>query len=196
MTEPTVPSIHPPNATRQARRVEQVTAPEVKISPEVLRTLHDPERIPSDLLAWLGWGENVPVWPESEDARRDIIRRSHRLHGQIGTAAGLRAGARLTDAKVTRLITPPATTFLGSWSEDARREWLNGMPQLRIYPRRQRTTAQAPMLSSTWAGATGEPPLVSEAMFRATARTTVWLAIKLGGCWKPEGLFYPESLQS
>lgn len=169
-----VPSLHPPNATRQARRVEQVTAPEVSISPEVLRTLHDPDRIPADLLAWLGWGENVPVWPDSEQARRDIIRRSHRLHAQIGTVAGLRAGARLTDAQVTRLITPPATTFLGSWSEDARREWLNAMPQLRIYPRRQRTTAQAPMLGSTWAGATGEPPLVSDAMFRATARTTVW----------------------
>ncbi|MCL7930440.1 phage tail protein I [Halomonas llamarensis] len=172
MTEHTVQSIHPPNATRQARRVEQVTAPEAKISPEVLRTLYDPERIPSDLLPWLAWGENVPVWPDGDAARRDIIRRSHRLHGIIGTAAGLRAGARLTDAKVTRLITPPATTFLGSWSDDARREWLNAMPQLRIYPRRQRATAQSPMLGSTWSNS--EPPLVSDAMFRATARTTVW----------------------
>lgn len=174
MTEhaPLVPSLHPPNATSQARRVEQVTA--WNLDPHALRTLHDPERIPAELLAWLAWGENVPVWPESERAQRDIIRRSHRLHGQTGTAAGLRAGARLTNAEVTRLITPPATTFLGSWSEHDRRDWLNAMPQLRIYPRRARATAQAPMLGSTWAGANGEPPLVTDAMFRATARTTLW----------------------
>lgn len=163
-------SLHPPNATPQARRVEQATA--WSLDPEVLRTLYDPEQIPAELLAWLAWGENVPVWPDDERAQRDIIRRSRRLHAKIGTAAGLRAGARLTGAEVTRLITPPATTFLGSWSVEARREWLAGMPQLRIYPHRRRATAQAPMLGHTWAGT--EPALTSEAMFRATARTTLW----------------------
>lgn len=164
------PSLHPPNATPLARCVEQAVA--WSLDPQVLRTLYDPDQIPAELLAWLAWGENVPVWPDDERARRDIIRRSHRLHAKIGTAAGLRAGARLTGAEVTRLITPPATTFLGGWDEAARREWLAGMPQLRIYPYRRRATAEAPMLGHTWAGS--EPALTSEAMFRATARTTLW----------------------
>lgn len=171
MTE-RLPSILAPNATPLARAVEQASAP--RPSPAVLRTLYDPARIPAALLPWLAWGENVPVWPQGEAQRRDIIRRSHRLHGLIGTADGLRAAARLTGAEITRLITPPAKTFLGYWDDAARRDWLDAMPQLRLYPRRARATAQAPMLGSTWAGANGEPPLVSEAVFRATARTTLW----------------------
>jgi hypothetical protein len=171
MTEP-LASLLPPNATPLARAIEQASAP--RLTPQVLRTLYDPAHAPAALLPWLAWGEDVPLWPADEQQRREIIRRSHRLHGLIGTATGLRTVARLTGAEVTRLITPPAKTFLGHWDEAARRDWLAGMPQLRLYPHRTRATAQAPMLGSTWAGANGEPPLISEAVFRATTRSTLW----------------------
>ncbi|MBZ9576728.1 phage tail protein I [Modicisalibacter sp. MOD 31.J] len=171
MTDHLAPLL-PPNATAQARRVAQATTSDV--SPEILRTLYDPQRIPAELLPWLAWGENVPIWPDDERARRDIIARSRRLHGLIGTAAGLRAGARLTAGEVTRLITPPAKTFLGYWDAQSRRDWLAAMPQLRIYPRRARTVAQSLMLGHAHVGQPSEPALRSDAVFRATSRTTLW----------------------
>lgn len=172
MTDARKASLHPPNATPQARRVEQATAWD--LDPNTLRTLYDPERIPADLLPWLAWGENVPVWPESEQAQRDIIARSRRLHGLIGTAAGLRAGARLAASEVTRLTTPPAKTFLGYWDAQSRRDWLAAMPQMRIYPQRERAPAQGLMLNHDHLGHSAAPALRSDAVFRATSRTTLW----------------------
>jgi len=159
----------PPNTTALDRALEQVTAP--RLSPTLLRTTYDPATLPVDFLPWLAWGENVPVWPQGEAQQRDIIRRSHRLHGIIGTAAGLRAAARLTGAEVTRLISPPAKTFLGGWSEDARQEWLSAHPQLRLYPYRQRATAQGILLSQ---GFLDDVPVRTDALFRSTTRATLW----------------------
>src|SRR5690606_10031106 len=116
-------------------------------------------------------GENVPVWPEGEQQQRDIVRRSHRLHGLIGTAAGLRAAARLTGAEVTRIISPPAKTFLGGWSEEARREWLAANPQLRLYPYRQRAAAAGLLLAL---GFLREFPTRPAAVFAAAPRATLW----------------------
>lgn len=162
-------SLLPPNRTDLDAAIEQVCAP--SLSPEVLRTLHQPSQIPADLLPWLAWGEDVPVWPDDETARRDIIQRSHQLHGLIGTATGLRTAARLAQAEVTHLVTPPAKTYLGGWTESARRKWLAAMPQLRVYPRRSRSINTSMTLGS---GFIGDTPHRSDAVFRATARALIW----------------------
>ena len=167
MTE-SVASLLPPNTTNLDKALEQVAAP--ALSPVVLRSTYDPEAIPADLLPWLAWGENVPYWPADETQQRDMVARSHKLHGMIGTAAGLRAAARFTGAKVTRIIRPPAITFLGGWTEQARKEWLSAHPQLRLYPKRQRTSAQGFMLNSSFIS---EHPSKTDAPFRSTSRATL-----------------------
>ncbi len=161
-------SLLPTNATALEQAAAKACAP--TLSPAVLRTLHDPAKLPAALLPWLGWGENVPLWPESEVQQRDLIARSRRLHGLIGTSAGLREIARLTQAEITRIIRTPAKTFLGGWSEADRKAWLASHPQLRLYPRRSRATAQSLMLGY---GHMGESANVTEAVFRATTRAVL-----------------------
>lgn len=170
MTEP-VRTLLPPNTTTLDRAIEQVTAP--RLTPALLRTTYDPARIPLALLPWLGWGENVPLWPPGEAQQRQLVRDSHRLHGLIGTATGLRAIARHTGAAVTRLISPPAKTFLGGWSDAARREWLAAHPQLRLYLYRPRSPATGCMLRGVFLGADTHPAR-TDAPYRSTTRATLW----------------------
>lgn len=159
----------PRHATPFERALESATAPIDQH--EVLHTLALPDRIPAASLPWLAWGEDVPHWPDAEVERRDVTARSHRLHGLIGTAAGLREGARLTGARVTHIDAPPCKTFLGGRDEHARRRWLNAQPQLRLYPRRIRAAATGAHLGHDALGAMY--PVRTDARFRATLRATL-----------------------
>jgi hypothetical protein len=161
-------SLLPQNKTELDIALEQACIHD--LSPDVLRTLHTPDTIPEPLLPWLAWGEDVPVWPSDPAARRDIIQRSHALHGLIGTASGLKAAARLAHAKVTHLVSPPAKTFLGGWTDQARRDWLAAMPQLRVYPRRGRSRNTSVTLGGCFVG---DAPHRSDAVYRSTARTVI-----------------------
>lgn len=159
----------PRNASPLERAVEQVLGPQDPGAP-LIHTIPHPERIPAALLPWLAWGERVMHWPAGEAQRRSVAARSHRLHGLIGTAAGYRAGARLVGAQVTRIEAHPGKTFLGWWDADARAQWLAAHPELRLYARRERTTATGLMLGRDHAGAT---PVRTDAVFRATTRATL-----------------------
>lgn len=160
----------PPNASAFEHAAEQSTAPHDHSGP-----LHDlalPDRISAASLANLAWGEDVPLWPSTDAARRRITADSHRLHGLIGTEAGLRAGARWVKAKITHVNRPPAKTFIGGRDEAARRRWLDAQPQLRLYPTREKNIEQGLSLSHAFLGAT--PPTRTDALARATVLAVRW----------------------
>jgi hypothetical protein len=150
--------------------LEQVMRP---LDPGIarLRTLLQPWRLRADLLPWLGWGEDVPYWPEDESLQRGICWRSHALHGRIGTRAGFRELARFMGAEVRRIEGHPAKSFLGGWTPAARAAWLARQPQLRLYPRRARAAVTGHPLGHDWIG--GTPPARTDALARATVRATL-----------------------
>lgn len=163
-------SLLPPSATAAERAIEASAGP-ADPGVAVLRALMAPESIPAGVLAWLAWGEDVPAWPDADGARRDVTARSHRLHGRIGTKAGLASGARIAGGELTALVGPPAKTYLGWWDESSRRGWLSSMPQLRVYPRRTRSFGAGLCLAD---GCPGEFPAKIDTVTRATSRATVW----------------------
>lgn len=162
-------SLLPAHRTAWEQAVERVMRP---LDPgiERLRALMQPYRTRADLLPWLGWGEDVPYWPEAEALQRGICWRSHALHGRIGTRAGFQELARFMGAAVRRIDGHPAKSFLGGWTPAARAAWLARQPQLRLYPRRARATATGLPLGY---GYVGDHPSRTDALARSTLRATL-----------------------
>lgn len=161
-------SLLPRNATDLERALETIGAADPGL--DRLRTLTDPERIPTALLPWLAWAENVPSWPDDEASRRRIIANSHRLHGLIGTLAGLRAGAQGQAAALRHCDRPPGRTFLGGRDPAATLRWRQAQPELRLYPRRVRQAAEGCQLGGDFPGACwpGQTTAITRAAVRAT----------------------------
>lgn len=161
-------SLLPRNATALERALETVYPDDPGLG--ALRTLANPDQIPAAFLPWLGWSEDVPIWPDHEPGRRRIIANSHRLHGQIGTLAGLRAGAQWQNAALRHCYRPPGRTFLGGRDNAATLKWRKAQPELRLYPRRTRATAEGCQLGDDYLGAAW--PCQTMAMARSTQRAT------------------------
>ena len=166
---PATQTLLPANLTEWERAMERVMRP---LDPGIdrLRTLPQPHRIRADLLPWLGWGEDVPYWPDSEAMQRGICWRSHALHGRIGTRAGFRELARFMGAEMRRIEAHPAKSFLGAWTAESRAAWLAQQPQLRLYPRRTRAAETGLQLGH---GYCGEHASRTDAMARSTVRATL-----------------------
>lgn len=162
-------SLLPAHRSAWEQALEQVMRP---LDPgiERLRTLMQPYWLRADLLPWLGWGEDVPYWPDSEALQRAICWRSHALHGRIGTRAGFTELARFMGAAVRRIDAHPAKSFLGSWTAASRAAWLARQPQLRLYPRRTRATATGLQLGH---GYVLDYASRTDALARATVRATL-----------------------
>lgn len=153
----------PPNATATERAISKAIGPHVP-GVDLLRGVTSPKETPSWLLPYLGWGEDLPAWPADEQGRRHAIQSSPKWHALIGTASGLRTGARLTGADAVRIEEPPAKTFLGFWDSASRQRWLDAMPQLRIFQQRRRASVEGLCVND---GYLGEYPAVTSAMARS-----------------------------
>lgn len=161
----------PPNATPVEAAIEQTIGPRDP-GAQTLATLDDARRAPAALLPMLATLEDIPpVWPPDEAARRSLVWQAPRWHALIGTAAGIKTGARLAGADVVQLERPPAKTFLSGWSSEERAAWLSQQPQLWLKDGRVRTQAQAAHAGRDFAGACH--PARSDALARSHTRAMI-----------------------
>jgi hypothetical protein len=169
MTE--LPRLLPPNATPVEAAIEQTIGPRDP-GTETLATLDDARRAPAALLPMLATVEDIPpVWPPDDESRRSLVWQAPRWHALIGTAAGIKTGARLAGAEVVQLERPPAKTFLSGWTAEERAAWLKRQPQLWLKDGRLRTQAQAAHAGSDFAGACY--PARSDALARSHTRAMI-----------------------
>jgi len=161
----------PPNATPVEAAIEQTIGPRDP-GAGMLATLDDARRAPAALLPMLATVEDIPpVWPQDEAARRSLVWQAPRWHALIGTAAGIKTGARLAGAEVVQLERPPAKTFLSGWTSEERAAWLSQQPQLWLKDGRVRTQAQAAHAGRDFAGACH--PAQSDALARSHTRAMI-----------------------
>ena len=166
-----LPRLLPPNATPVEAAIEQTIGPRDP-GAELLATLDDARRAPAALLPMLATVEDVPpVWPDDEAARRSLVWQAPRWHALIGTASGIKTGARLAGAEVVQLERPPAKTFLSGWSAADRAAWLKQQPQLLLKDGRLRAMAQAAHAGRDFAGACH--PARSDALVRSHTRAMI-----------------------
>jgi hypothetical protein len=166
-----LPRLLPPNATPVEAAIEQTIGPRDP-GTETLATLDDARRAPAALLPMLATVEDIPpVWPPDESARRSLVWQAPRWHALIGTAAGIKTGARLAGAEVVQLERPPAKTFLSGWTAEERAAWLKQQPQLWLKDGRVRTKAQSAHAGRDFASACY--PARSDALARSHTRALI-----------------------
>lgn len=103
--------------------------------------LWNPETCPEHMLPWLAvslsvdlWRPEWPVWRKRK-ACRDALQNA-RLKG---TLAGMERYLAQVDAEVVSVTTPPVKAFAGkSYTKEELDRFYGVMPQLRIYPNRNR----------------------------------------------------------
>lgn len=135
------------------------------------------DSVEAELLPYLAEAMGVTdtaAWQKasSERERRAIIRGSYERHRTRGTAAGLIREAAEAGGRVLEIISPPSKFFLSSsYSVAERNAWLANMPEIRLYPRRERGKEQGMHLGSCFLGAGF---LVrSDAILRSRLRATL-----------------------
>lgn len=103
--------------------------------------LWNPDRCPEHMLAWLAvnlsvdlWRAEWPAWKKRQVCREALI--NARLKG---TRAALERYLGQVEAEVVSVTTPPVKMFAGkSYTKDELDRFYSVMPQLRIYPHRNR----------------------------------------------------------
>jgi hypothetical protein len=112
----------------------------------VITSAWDPDRCPVDDLPFLAWQFGLDLWDDGwpETRKREAVRKALWLHSLKTTPAGIKAHVALTGAEVLKITRPPARGFLRAAMDDAQRAaWLDGLPQIRIYPFYHRATVRA-----------------------------------------------------
>lgn len=125
-------------ASKFEEAVEATSASRWPLDWDLLRTLHDPDKIPADKLPILAWALSVdlwdPTWPIEK--KRSVVRSAIRDHSLKGTIAGVRRHLEIEDGDLVSYKTPPQRLFASdTLSKEELDAWLEGMPQLRIYRR-------------------------------------------------------------
>lgn len=140
----TWPALLPNNRTPWESAVEGANAARWPLPTDLVASVWSPDTCPADLLPYLAWAMSVDVWDDAwpETTKREVIRNSLKLHRLKTTLAGIKAHVALTGATVTRAIRPPAKQYMrGAMTEADRLAWLDGLPQIRIYPFATKATA-------------------------------------------------------
>lgn len=137
-------SLLPNNRTAFEHAVSATSAERSPLPAHLVADILDPERCPAHLLGYLAQSLSVDLWEEGwpEVKRREVCRRAYELHRLKTTVAGIKAHVELVGGTVERVIRPPASAHLrGVQTDEARVEWLDSLPQIRIYPYLTRSTA-------------------------------------------------------
>lgn len=164
----------PVNQTLWERALERVSAERYPLDADIIRRAKDPWECPPELLAYLAYELSVDLWDEQWPLakKRSVIARSIGLSRIKGTEAAIREAVGIMDGNVLSVIVPPDSLFLSvTRTPEEKAAWLAKMPQLRVYPRRMPATFAGFHVGAPLAGAF---PLVSDAFFHATPRTTIW----------------------
>jgi phage tail P2-like protein len=88
-------SILPPNSTQTERALEQAFgAQKPDLAP--VAQLMRPGLCPAPLLPWLAWALSVETWDHnwSEDAKREVLRKSIQVHRLKGTVQSVKAALK------------------------------------------------------------------------------------------------------
>lgn len=136
----TYQSLLPAASTAWERAVEEAGATFENL-PVPIADLWNPSKCPEHMLPWLAttlsvdlWRPGWPVWK-----KRQVIREAIELARIKGTRAALERYLAQVDAELVHIITPPAKMFLGrSMSKEELDQFYSVMPQLRVYPYRNR----------------------------------------------------------
>lgn len=139
-------SLLPPNATPLERALEDTFAGRfAALHPAVIASVWDPDTCPAEALAFLAWQLSIDLWDNAwpETKKREACRNALLLHSRKTTIAGIRDHLTLAGAELRKVIRPPARGFSrAAMTEDQRKAWLDGLPQIRIYPFATRTIAR------------------------------------------------------
>jgi hypothetical protein len=136
----TYQSLLPAASTAWERAVEEAGATFENL-PVPIADLWNPEKCPEHMLPWLAatlsvdlWRAEWPVWK-----KRQVVREAIQLARIKGTRAALERYLRQVDAELVHIITPPVKMFLGkSMTKEELDRFYAVMPQLRLYPHRNR----------------------------------------------------------
>jgi hypothetical protein len=136
----TYQSLLPAASTAWERAVEEASAT-FEILPVPIADLWNPDKCPEHMLPWLAvthsvdlWRPGWPVWK-----KRQVIREAIQLARLKGTQAALERYLAQVDAELVNIVTPPVKMFLGkSMSKEELDQFYAVMPQLRLYPYRNR----------------------------------------------------------
>ena len=108
---------------------------------EAIIRARNPYTCPEHLLSWLAADEGVTFWRESwsVDKKRFAIDEQIRLKPHLGKPEAIRGYLALAGTPLVASVRPGVGIHLGGEiSEEARSAWLGRLPQLRIYPYRER----------------------------------------------------------
>jgi len=132
-----IASLLPPNRTPLETALEATIAERLALSAHLIAAVWNPDTCPAHLLGHLAWGLSIDLWDDAlpETQKREVCRNALTLHSLKTTLAGIKAHVALVGSEVVRAIRPPATSFLYAAMTNAQRAaWLDGLPQVRIYP--------------------------------------------------------------
>lgn len=138
---PTTNHLLPNNATPWEKVVSLTSAARRGLPVDIIAWIDDPWKAPADALPWLAWAYSVDIWHAdwTEEKKRKVIFDSFALHRLKGTIEGFRRHVALEDAMLRSYVRPPARGFRRPAVTDEQRQvWLDQLPQIRIYPFRQK----------------------------------------------------------
>jgi len=111
---------------------------------ERLKNLWNPWKAHPADLPYLAWALSVDLWDSSwpDTKKRSVIANAIKHHRLKGTLAGIETYLDLIGSRLVRAITPPAKIFSGpSLTREQREEWLQRLPQIRVWRQYERSTA-------------------------------------------------------
>jgi phage tail P2-like protein len=139
-------TVLPRNRTPWEAAVEGVSSARFPLPTQRITDVWSPDNCPVDLLPYLAWGLSVDLWDDEwpETHKREACRKALRLHRLKTTPAGIKAHVEMVGSEVVKMIRPPARESLrGAMTEADRLAWLDGLPQIRIYPFYHRSIAKS-----------------------------------------------------
>ncbi len=98
MSNPTNPTLLPPNRTALEMDLEAVLANKYeRTDASIIRALLDPMFCPESLLPWLAWAFSIDVWNDdwNIDMKRQIVANAFKVHQIKGTLAGIESSLKL-----------------------------------------------------------------------------------------------------
>ena len=125
----------PPNAEPLEQALSTTTARLDAIAVPI-SDLWDPWTCPEPHLPWLANALGVDIWRDEWpiERKREVVSRALILKSLKGRPAGYREYVSYADGEVVDMVRPPADFFWGAENEQSIADWMQSLPQIRIYP--------------------------------------------------------------
>jgi hypothetical protein len=130
-------SLQPSSAEPSERALSLAYADLGRLPFGVLSTLWDPWTCPAAVLPALAWAWSVDYWRDwwPEDRKRQVVAESRAFHMAKGTIVADRMACGYADAELISYHLPRDGFTVGAVpSPAAYQAWVNGLPEIRVYP--------------------------------------------------------------